>query len=188
MHEPVGDPLLAGLAAGHEEAFAELYDRFGRSLFRVAWTLLRSRTDAEDAVQDVFLGLVRSRHTLGHIENLRAYLFGALRHAAARRAARRETAGPIPEEPSEEAGRQRPLDPELSDWLDRALAALPPEQREVLTLKIDGELTFEEVGAVVGVSPSTAASRYRYAVEKLRGLFSKEYYAGKEDADVGRLS
>jgi RNA polymerase sigma-70 factor (ECF subfamily) len=188
MHEQASDPLLAGLAEGDDQAFAELYDRFGRSLFRVAWSLLRSRPDAEDAVQDVFLGLVRSRHTLGRIENLRAYLFGALRHAAARRAARKEMSRPLAAEPCEEAGTQQPVDLELSDWLDRALAELPPEQREVLTLKIDGELTFEEVGAVVGVSPSTAASRYRYAVEKLRGLFKKEYYAAKEDADVGRLS
>jgi RNA polymerase sigma-70 factor (ECF subfamily) len=177
MHEPASDPLLAGLAEGHDEAFAQLYDRFGRDLFRVAWSLLRSRADAEDAVQDVFLGLVRSRHTLGRIENLRAYLFGALRHAVARRAARKDTSRPIREEPCEEAGTQRPLDPELSDWLDRALAELPPEQHEVLALKIDGELTFEEVGTVVGISPSTAASRYRYAIEKLRGLFSKEYHA-----------
>jgi RNA polymerase sigma-70 factor (ECF subfamily) len=176
MHDPESDPLLAGLADGRDEAFAELYDRHGRALFRVAWTLLRSRADAEDAVQDVFLGLVRSQGTLGRIENLRAYLFGALRHAAARRAARRDTAGPLPAEPCSADSRPA-LDPELSDWLDRALAALPPEQREVLTLKIDGELTFEEVGAVVGISPSTAASRYRYAVEKLRGLFSKEYHA-----------
>jgi RNA polymerase sigma-70 factor (ECF subfamily) len=177
MHERVSDPLLVGLAEGDDQAFAELYDRFGRSLFRVAWSLLRSRPDAEDAVQDVFLGLVRSRHTLGRIENLRAYLFGALRHAAARRAARKETSRPMSAEQCEEAGIQHSLDPELSDWLDRALAELPPEQREVLALKIDGELTFEEVGAVVGVSPSTAASRYRYAVEKLRGLFNKEYHA-----------
>jgi RNA polymerase sigma-70 factor (ECF subfamily) len=177
MHDPEGDPLLAGLAAGRDEALAALYDRFGRALFRVAWSLLRSRPDAEDAVQDVFLGLVRSRSTLERIENLRAYLFGALRHAAARRAARRVASRPLGEEPCDESSRQPPLDPELSDWLDRAVAELPPEQREVLTLKIDGELTFEEIGAVVGVSPSTAASRYRYALEKLRGLFNKEYHA-----------
>jgi hypothetical protein len=82
MHDPVSEPLLEGLAEGRDEAFAALYDRYGRSLFRVAWTLLRSRQDAEDAVQDVFLGLARSRANLARVENLRAYLFGALRHAA----------------------------------------------------------------------------------------------------------
>jgi RNA polymerase sigma-70 factor (ECF subfamily) len=172
MHEQVSDPLLAGLAQGRDDAFAALYERHGRSLFRVAWTLLRSRQDAEDAVQDVLLGLFRSRATLGRIENLRAYLFGALRHAVARLAARKEVRAPrlTPRE-------QSAVDPEMSDWLDRALAALPPEQREVLTLKIDGELTFDEVAAVLGISPKTAASRYRYAVEKLRSHFSEEYHA-----------
>ena len=43
------------------------------------------------------------------------------------------------------------------DLLERALAALPREQREAVTLKIDGELTFEEVAAILGISPNTAA-------------------------------
>ena len=48
------------------------------------------------------------------------------------------------------------------------MLALPPEQREVVLLKIDGELTFVQIGQVLGVSMNTAASRYRYALEKLR--------------------
>src|SRR5262245_54236340 len=93
MRDAMSDPLLVGLAEGRDEAFAALYDRYGRSLFRVAWTLLHSRQDAEDAVQEVFLGLFRSRSVLGRIENFRAYLFGALHHAATRLAARKK-AGP----------------------------------------------------------------------------------------------
>src|SRR5689334_17127555 len=114
------DPLLTGLAEGRDEAFAALYDRHGRSLYRVAWALLRSRQDAEDAVQEVFLGLVRSRSNLGHVGNLRAYLFSALRHAAARLAARRkaEPACDAVPDPSDD---QRDLDPEIAHWLERAL-------------------------------------------------------------------
>jgi RNA polymerase sigma-70 factor (ECF subfamily) len=174
MHDEASDPLLAGLAEGRDEAYAAVYDRHGRALFRVAWTLLRCRQDAEDAVQEVFLGLARSRATLGRIENLRAYLFGALRHAASRLAARRRAAPPRP--PPEEP---RPPDAALSDWLDRAVAALPPEQREALTLKIDGGLTFEEAAAVLGVSVGTAASRYRYAIEKLQRHFREEHHASR---------
>ncbi len=180
MRDPASDALLAGLAEGRGEAFAALYDRYGRALFRVAWTLLRSRQDAEDAVQDVFLGLVRSQAALGRVENLRAYLFGALRHAAARLATRSvgERRGVSPPVGGRREGETQPaVDLELSEWLERALTALPREQREVLALKIDGELTFAEVAAVLGVSPNTAASRYRYALEKLRGHFSEEHHA-----------
>ncbi len=175
----MSDPLLAGLAEGRDEAFAAVYDRFAGPLFRVAWTLLRSRQDAEDAVQEVFLGLVRSRAALGRVENLRAYLFGALRHAATRLATRRKTGlhHPLSHEAVGEADGKVPLDAETSDLLQRALDALPAEQREVVTLKIDGELTFEEVAAVLGISPNTAASRYGYALEKLRGRFEEEPHA-----------
>ena len=52
--------------------------------------------------------------------------------------------------------------------LTAAVAGLPPAQREVLALKVDGGLTFAEIAAVIGTSINTAASRYRYALEKLR--------------------
>jgi RNA polymerase sigma-70 factor (ECF subfamily) len=169
MQDQAGDRLRAGLAEGRADAFAALYDRFGRPLYRVAWTLLRSRPDAEDAVQEVFLGLLRARSSLGRVENLRAYLFSALRHAVARLAARRKTEVLPADDP---AARERDaagdIDPETFQLLARGLAALPAEQREVLSLKIDGELTFAEVAAVLGIRPKTAASRYRYALEKLR--------------------
>jgi RNA polymerase sigma-70 factor (ECF subfamily) len=174
----VRDSLLTGLAEGREEAFAALYDRFGPPLFRFAWAMLRSRADAEDAVQEVFLGLARSRHTLRRIENLPAYLFGAVRHAVGRVAARRTDALPLPDRHATEEA----LDPALSDWLERALGRLPPEQREVLSLKIDGDLTFAEVAAVLGVSLNTAASRYRYALEKLRNHYTEEHHVRRPAA------
>ena len=160
----MADPLLAGLAAGRDEAFAALYAREGAALYRVAVALLGSPADAEDAVQDVFVALAQSRASLAAVEDLRAYLFTALRHAAAKAAARRR------------ADRREPLPdalaaPEPRQWsveLERALAALPADRREVIALKFDGGLTFREIAAVLGVSPNTAASRYRYALAELR--------------------
>ena len=99
MQDQAGNRLRAGLVEGREDAFAALYDHLGGRLFRVAWTLLHSRQDAEDAVQEVFLGLVRSRSGLGRVENLHAYLFAALRHAVARLTARRPTEALPAEEP-----------------------------------------------------------------------------------------
>src|SRR5688572_14166605 len=79
--------LVERLAKGEQAAFAELYDTLGGQLFRVAWGLLGSRSEAEDAVQDVFVGLVQAGNSLARVANLKAYLFTALRHAAARRRA-----------------------------------------------------------------------------------------------------
>ncbi len=176
MHDEAEDRLRAGLVAGRDDAFAALYDCYGRSLYRVASTLLRSRHDAEDAVQEVFLGVVRSRTGIAKVESLRAYLFSALRHAVTRLASRQKPSASLGDE---KAAAEIGLDPDLSAALERGLASLPEEQREVLSLKIDGELTFAEIASVLEISPNTAASRYRYALEKLRSVVEAEAHGPK---------
>jgi RNA polymerase sigma-70 factor (ECF subfamily) len=169
------DPLVTGIAAGREEALAAVYDRFAPRLLAAAWGMLGSREEAEDAVQEVFLNLVRSRATLKHVGSLQGYLFTALRHAATRRWSRRaRERAPADLGAAERAAAPDAAPAEPSGRLERALQTLPPEQREVVALKIDGGLTFAEIAAVLGTSINTAASRYRYALEKLRERLKEE--------------
>jgi len=166
MTRPSASPLVKALASGDSAAYAALYDRWARSLLRVARVMLKSDTDAEDAVQDVFLQLARRRDLLSQVRDLDAYLFAILRHTAGRMAQTRRN----------EQQRLRQLLPAvprdaeiaLPDELDTALDALPFEQREVIALKLDGNLTFAQIAEVLGIRPNTAASRYRYALAKLR--------------------
>ena len=83
MDRPDAEPSTDGLVAGDERAYAALYDRFGARLYRTALGIVRSRQDAEDAVQEVFLGVLKSRQKLRDVQDLTAYLFTALRRAAA---------------------------------------------------------------------------------------------------------
>jgi RNA polymerase sigma-70 factor, ECF subfamily len=55
--------------------------------------------------------------------------------------------------------------------LQSALRMLPADQREVVVLRIWGQFTFEEAAAIIGISPNTAASRYRYGLEKLKEIW-----------------
>ena len=172
MEGPGVDPLPASLAAGNERAFATLYDRFGQRLYRAAMGMLGRREDAEDTVQEVFVAVFQSRRRLSESQDITAYLFTALRRAAGRCAARRSRRPMLSENAMNQAvasSQQNDVctNP-YSERLQRALLALPLEQREVLALKIDGELTFGQIGDVMGISINTAASRYRYALEKLR--------------------
>ena len=71
---------------------------------------------------------------------------------------------------SAEAAKEEPFlfeSLELAESVRHALHKLPPKQSEVVALKIWENMTFVEIGAVLGESPNTAASRYRYALEKL---------------------
>jgi RNA polymerase sigma-70 factor (ECF subfamily) len=169
MSTPSGDPLWEGLADGREDAFVDLVDRYSARLFRVAWAILRCREDAEDAVQEVFVGLARARRHLGKVENWQAYLLAAQRRAAGNLAAAhkasRVKSGDLNNVPAHEP---RPVDADRSLQLERALDALPAEQRELIALKLDAGLTFAEIANLLGISANTAASRYRYALEKLR--------------------
>jgi RNA polymerase sigma-70 factor (ECF subfamily) len=177
MSTPSGDPFRDGLADGRDEAFAALVERYGTVLFRVAWAILRCRQDAEDAVQDVFVGVARARRNLANVENWRAYLLAALRRAAGKVAKERKASqapsGDLNQVPAREG---RAIDADQSMLLERALGTLPGEQRELIALKIDAGLTFAEISNLLGISANTAASRYRYALEKLRAVLEECFH------------
>ena len=68
-----------------------------------------------------------------------------------------------------------PDEAEFRGQLAAALEELPPEQRTVVQLKLWERLTFEEIAAVLELSPNTVASRYRYAIDKLRARLRPLY-------------
>ena len=162
--------LIQELIAGREEAFTALYEHYGHRLFKAAWDILGRGEDAEDAVQDVFVSLVRARPALAEVRNLNAYLFAALRRAALKRMEQRKDMQHLALESLEHElpAAQAKIASAEEERLHGALRSLPLEQREALVLKIDGGLTFEELAAALDISANTAASRYRYALEKLR--------------------
>lgn len=149
---------------GPERQWAALYDRWSSRLYATACRLLASPADAEDAVHDVFVGLFG----LPPPEDEAAYLFTALRHAVARRWRDRRRRRQVPSEEAAGLVRDDESIPESDPGLARALADLAEDQRLVVTLKIEGGLTFAEIATTCGISANTAASRYRYALEHLR--------------------
>ena len=165
------DPLLAALAAGDEEAFEKVHQRFAAKLFWAALRMLDHRQDAEDVVQQVFADFIRAKAKWTEVNDLSAYLFSSLRHAAYKTATRRRRQPIANTELAEDAAVMTSgclIESPRNERLVRCLARLPLKQREIIALKIDGELTFAQIGEVLGVSTNTAASRYRLALEKLR--------------------
>lgn len=166
MNLPEIDQLKAQLAKGDSDAFGQLYDLIGNQLFQTAFRISGSRIESEDAVQVVFANLFRSRQKLKHVKFLRPYLFLSLRRAIGHQIGQRsKVESNLPGDIREQSvSVQEQL--EVQD----AMSKLPIEQREVVALKIDGGFTFKEIAAMQNESENTVASRYRYALAKLRQL------------------
>jgi RNA polymerase sigma-70 factor (ECF subfamily) len=165
---PPANPLARDLADGRPEAFAELYERFARPLLRVATAMLGRSDQGEDVVHDVFVNLARGRRRFLEVEDIEAYIFASLRYAiGARLTAEKRDQYHLRQLALQKADDVQAA-PDVADDLNAKLASLPPEQREVVVLKIDGGLTFAQIADVLDISLNTAGSRYRYAIEKLR--------------------
>jgi RNA polymerase sigma-70 factor (ECF subfamily) len=152
----------------------ELYERHGQSLYRYLVFRLGSTEDAEDVLQETFCRFARYTVRWRLVRDPQTFVFKVARNEASRflkrKVARRNGETMI-------AGRAgaigfaavftAPNEPTLIQLLRRA-DGLPAEQKEVVFLKVFEGLTFREIGSVCGIPANTAASRYRYGIEKLR--------------------
>jgi RNA polymerase sigma-70 factor (ECF subfamily) len=155
--------------------------RHGPALLLLARQWTDCRSAAEDLVQEAFVRFWRTRE---RATDPVAYLFGCLRGCGLerlrgeRRRRDREAAAAVPADvPADEAW-FRPHEAVERDerrrLIEAALVTLPREQREVVTMKLWGGLSFPQIATAVGVSRDTAASRYRYALAKLREQLAEE--------------
>lgn len=163
--------LIRQTKRGERRAFDRIYEKYRNTLLTIAMNLLADPDLAQDVVQDVFVKFIE---TLNGFE-LRGRLKGYLATCVANRARdrlREMARGDRIEQDRQDAAQLRPLDMAIQneqlDRLARALSLLPYEQREVITLKIHGGLSFRAIARRQGIRLGTVQSRYRYGLDRLR--------------------
>lgn len=155
-----------------------IYDTLGARLTGYATGLVGSAPEAEDIMQELFVRLAKQRRRLLKVENLTAYLFAMVRNLAWDGLNRRSRSAINIDEYRnifETDKNREDASPCRAEVLE-ALLALPLKQREVVNLKCFQELTFDEIAAALKISVNTAASRYRYALDKLRVKLRKSQH------------
>lgn len=166
--------LLIAMHGGDPHAAAELWSRLGPRLVAYVRAALGPGRgeDAEDAVQAAFARVLELSHAqLRGIADPAAYIARAARRLSlntvreASRRKRRETLRPTP--PAAAAEPAGPLSDDAA-LLSRAVAALHPDDRELLLLRHVACLTFDQMALVLEVSRDTLASRHRAAIGRLR--------------------
>lgn len=170
------DLLMLAWVGGDTAAFEMLYARHRGPLYRFLLRQLRNQALADEFFQDVWQRVIAARSGWKPEAAFATWLFRIAHNRLNDhwRAARHRPAAP--EDGDERAARvPDPSTPEreLSEFEQRrrlqlAMEELPEEQREVLILRLEQELSLEEIGAITGVGRETVKSRLRYAMDKLR--------------------
>lgn len=155
-----------------------LYDAESAALFSHVLSLTRSEAETKDVLQEIFCRLAREPGLIQGMRHPRAFLMKMAGRQVIDRH-RRQTVRTRHQEKESPSGLfQRAGDPDEAHFrqaLGEAMDALPSEQRAVLHLKLWQEFTFEEIAEVLGIPPNTAASRYRYGLDKLRNALRPLY-------------
>lgn len=174
--ESSDESLMLAFANGRAEAFEALYARHRGPLFRFLDRQLRNNALTEEIFQDVWQKVIAARTGWRPEAAFTTWLYRIAHNRLNDHWRSLRHRPPAPADADDRTARvPDPHTPErtLSDFEQRrrlqvALAELPDEQREVILLRLEQELTLEEIAEVTGVGRETVKSRLRYAMDKLR--------------------
>jgi RNA polymerase sigma-70 factor (ECF subfamily) len=164
--------LVMRCQTGDEEAYRELVERFSPRLRYFLHKVLPRRDRADDLLQEVWIDVFRQLPRLQNVEAFTAWIYRIARGKATlelRRNGRAPMAADLPELAA--APDQEPVfSREDAARIHAALDELPAEQREVLVLRFLEELSYEDIGGIVGCPLGTVRSRIHYARQALQRL------------------
>ncbi|KGQ20793.1 RNA polymerase sigma-70 factor, ECF subfamily [Lysobacter dokdonensis DS-58] len=170
------EQLMLDWVSGDGAAFEQLYGRHRTRLYRYFLRHLRDTALADELFQDTWQKVIAARAGWSPDAPFGTWLYRIAHNRLGDHWRAAKYRPPAPDDGDERAARiPDPDTPErqLSEFEQRrrlqlALDALPPEQREVVLLRLEQELTLEEIGTITGVGRETVKSRLRYAMDKLR--------------------
>ena len=173
--EDIQDELLVlQCQEGDREALRTLIARWQPRFGRLAWRLTREREAARDVVQETWLAIVRGLRRLDDPARFRAWAYRIVTHKCAdwtrRRVTRRNVERELQDAAASTAGRP-PNDRDSRDGAEMlrcALAALPDDQRAILSLHYLDGMSVREIGLVLDVPQGTVKSRLYHARERLK--------------------
>ncbi len=166
--------LVQEIKAGNMLAFDEVYRKYSKRLFRFSYNLLKSKEDAENIVQDVFLNLWANRHKIEKGTSLKYYIYTIAYHASINIIRKKLKESDYLEhlmslqEPLEEAVDLQVEFRELDEKLKSIIDALPDRQKEVYILHRVERLKYSEISERLGISVNTIENHMSRALRTIR--------------------
>jgi len=172
--------LIWKFKCGSKDALCRIYKKYKNDLLKLATALLNDTNAAEDIVHDCFISFAQSADKIKLAGNLKSYLATCVANRVRnwnKTGQRRGTAS-LNEAASAVSNSKRP-----EQWIIRSeqfkrvndtLAQLPYQQREVISLHLQGGMKFKAIAKLQDVSINTVQSRYRYGLDRLRSILDSE--------------
>ena len=178
MDDPKFAQCMAQISQGNKDALREIYEEYMPWLYSVVYGILQQKETAEDVTSELFLRIWNTAGQYKAGNGHKGYLATIARHMAIdelRKHKKETLAGPDEDEEGtdpfaaladDQAGPEEVTVQDMS--LREALDKLKPAEREVVSMKILSEMTFQEIADATGISIGTISWRYQSAIKKLR--------------------
>lgn len=200
--QPTDEELVtAYLEDGDEEAFRQLVERHQDRIFGYLMGMVKDRAVANDLFQETFVRVIEAMQDpeggYTHQGKWLSWVMSIARNAAIDHVRKQKKWADVPHDKDEGRSFWDTLEDdapsadeelhrtEQREWLDEHVEELSPEQREVLLLRQETDLTFREIAELTDVSINTALGRMRYALKNLRKMMEasdKSALAGTTDS------
>ncbi len=175
--------MISRCQQGDQEALKEIFDKYHKKVYRIAFGVVRQREEALDIVQEVFIKLFHSIRNFKGRSHFYTYLYRMTMNTAidhTRKMGKRSVSSLDEEgsfEPSDavEKGPERILlQKELEERVKRAMDKLPAEQKAALIFRDVEGLSYQEIAEAMGSTIGTVMSRLHYGRKRLQDLL-KDY-------------
>ena len=160
--------LFLQVQRGDKDAFTQLYHDLKQPVFTIIYRIVQNQTSAEDLTQDLFVKLYVSPPE-ATVRNPRAWIFQAAHNLAIDTLRK---AQPANIDDVSLASEERMNAIVIKTDLERAIATLSPTEREILSLRANGELGFSDIARITGQSLSAVYRSYRKTLKTLQTLLN----------------
>ncbi|MGX5819844.1 RNA polymerase sigma-70 factor [Chitinophaga lutea] len=175
LHHDIEQHLLRRTADGDAGAFSEIYERYSGAIFTAIMRYVRSKAEAEEILQQVFVGFWERRASLSAVRSLKDYFFISTRNAVFHHFSQIAREGRMTRhlqenapEPSTDNTDRRLREKEYDRLLEDTIGQLPPQQRHVYILAQHQELSYEEIATQLGLSRLTVKKHLELARKFVR--------------------
>ncbi len=169
--------VWARFRTGNQIAFSEIYEEFIDRLMAYGSKITRDRELVKDCIQDIFIDLYRLRPDLRNPEYIEFYLFKSLKNNIVRKAQKDKKIMNLPVEEMIIFELNIDIDRDTFDLesdrlrierLKSILQTLDPQKRELLFLKFNSEMNYNEIGQLLSINPDTAKKQVYRLLDQIR--------------------